>query len=51
MEVLLDVLDELLTARGEAERLDVGGRVMDDRSIPSAERAHDVLLEKWDELP
>jgi len=50
VEVLLDVLDELLTARGEAERLDIGGRVMDNRSIPGAERAHDVLLEERDEL-
>ena len=50
LDVLLDVGDELLAARGDTERLHIRGRIPNDGGITSAERADDVLLETGNEL-
>lgn len=48
--VLLHVGDELLAARGETERLDIGRRIPHDGCITSTHCADDVLLETGNEL-
>ena len=48
--VLLHVGNELLAARGDAERLDIGRRIPHDSGITSAHGADDVLLETGNEL-
>ena len=48
VEIALHVAHELLDSRRDAERLDVGGRVADDRAIRRASGTHDVALEQRD---
>ena len=51
VQILLNIVDQLLAARGDAECLDIGSGIVNDGTIAGTERTDNILLEKWDQFP